>query len=471
MATATEPREAKGGQEPNRAEAATDLAEPTQAREPTRHREQVGTEQDNDGAGPTETGDLWLTTPMPAQADVHMTILESVLKLNTRTPPPRLGPAGQQPRRDLEQVVRGRAVQFTDRLLDQGYRLGEVAERLRVNPRTLRRWVANRGRPGRLADAGPVWAAAPAQLLGRPLGRADGAQQQAVISWLDSVGPGVGVPTLRTRFEDMARAELEDLVKAYRQRWRAEHMRALHVLHWQRPGTVWAMDFAEAPCAIDGLDGYLLAVRDLASGQQLRWQPVAAPTAEVVLAELSLLFALHGAPWVLKTDNGSAFLAEALRWWLHRAGVFQLFSPPRTPAYNGSIEASIGSLKTRTQQQSDLAGHPGWWSGATVEAARVAANTTARPRRLHGQTPAQVWEERRPCTTAARALFQATVERFRGDERAERGLPAQALLTRTQQAAVDRQAIRRALVAHDLLLFRRRRIPPRITRPKMATKG
>jgi transposase InsO family protein len=316
-----------------------------------------------------------------------MTILESVLNVNARPCSPRRDPAGQQPRRDLEQLVRGRAAQLTDRLRDQGYSLREVADRLGLNPRTLGHWVHHTRRPGSLGDADALGAAPPARLRGRPLAPADTAQCQAVIAWLDRVGPGVGVPTLRTRFEEIARAELDDLVKAYRCAWRAEHRRWLRVLHWQQPGAVWAMDFAQAPCAIDGQYGYLLAVRDLASGRQLLWQPVLAPTAQVVLAELAVLFAMHGAPWVLKTDNGSAFRAEPLRWSLQRAGVYQLFSPPRTPAYNGSIEASIGSLKTRTEQQSERAGHPGWWTSATVEAARVEANTTARPRRLAGKTP------------------------------------------------------------------------------------
>ena len=56
----------------------------------------------------------------------------------------------------------------------------------------------------------------------------------------------------------------------------------------------------------------------------------------------------NGAPLVLKSDNGSAFVAEALQGWLRAAGVEALFSPPRLPAYNGSCEAGIGALKDRT---------------------------------------------------------------------------------------------------------------------------
>jgi hypothetical protein len=214
----------------------------------------------------------------------------------------------------------------------------------------------------------------------------------------------------------------------------------------------------------------VLAVRDLASGQTLLWLPVAAPTADIVVAELRWLFTWHGPPLVLKSDNGSAFIADELRWELQRWGVGQLFSPPCRPEYNGAIEASIGSLKNRTELRCVLNGHPGVWTSADLEAAQVAANTATRPRRLQGLTPEQVWEARTALAAEERASFQATVEHHRREERSRRGLPMEGVLCRTEQAAIDRVAYRRALVAHDLLLFRRRRIPPRIPRPKSATR-
>jgi transposase InsO family protein len=418
-------------------------------------------ELENDLARPADLGHL-RSTNEPAPPDLHMTILQTLFDLHGT---PEHCAAGQQPRRESENVVRLRAVQCANQLIDAGCSQREAARRLAVNERTLRHWDATRGLPADLRDACPLFAAPP---RGRPVVQSPPAQQQAIWSWLDQVGPGVGVPTLRTRFDGMSRAELDVIVKDYRRQWRAQNMRLLHVLHWQRPGTVWAADFAEAPCLIDGHYRYLLAIRDLASGLQLLWQPIAAPTAEVMLAELSVLFALHGAPWILKTDNGSAFIADPLRWYLHHANVFQLFSPPRTPAYNGSIEASIGSLKIRTQLHSELAGHAGLWTSDDVEAARTEANTTARPRRLHGKTPEEVWQARRPLTSHERECFRATAEQFRTEARIEKGLPAHEPLTRIEQAAVDRVAFSRALVAHDLLLFRRRRIPPPIIWQKVA---
>ena len=160
----------------------------------------------------------------------------------------------------------------------------------------------------------------------------------------------------------------------------------------------------------------------MTSGQTLLWRAVAAATAAVVIAELDWLFTLHGPPLVLKSDNGSAFIADEARSHLRRWSVFRLFSPPRRPQYNGAIEASIGSLKTRTAKHCDLAGHPEVWTAAALEAARLEANH-GRPKRLRGLTPEQVWECRMALPVEERTAFAATVEQFRRAERAERDSP------------------------------------------------
>jgi transposase InsO family protein len=85
---------------------------------------------------------------------------------------------------------------------------------------------------------------------------------------------------------------------------------SLQRVAWRR-ACVWAVDFTEAPLPVDGHDRYLLAVRDLASGQQLLWLPVAQATAQETMQALAGLFVVWGAPLVLKSDNGSPFIAEA----------------------------------------------------------------------------------------------------------------------------------------------------------------
>ena len=54
----------------------------------------------------------------------------------------------------------------------------------------------------------------------------------------------------------------------------------MRVLTWPVTGSVWAIDYAEPPAPIDGRYDALLAVRDLASGMQLLWQPVEAATGD-----------------------------------------------------------------------------------------------------------------------------------------------------------------------------------------------
>jgi hypothetical protein len=70
-------------------------------------------------------------------------------------------------------------------------------------------------------------------------------------------------------------------------------------------------------------------------------------------------------------------------------------------------------------------------------------------------------------TDVERTAFLATVERLQQEERVVGGIPENANLDHYDQAALDREAIRRALVAHGLLWFTRRRLPSPIKRPKV----
>jgi hypothetical protein len=57
------------------------------------------------------------------------------------------------------------------------------------------------------------------------------------------------------------------------------------------------MDFSEAPRPIDGVYPYLLAVRDLASHQQLLWQPVLDMTADTTIEALQFLSSCTASLW------------------------------------------------------------------------------------------------------------------------------------------------------------------------------
>jgi transposase InsO family protein len=257
----------------------------------------------------------------------------------------------------------------------------------------------------------------------------------------------------------MHRAELEDLLKRYRRFWRRRYTHELYALRWQHPGAVWAIDHAKPPQPIDGRYSYLIAVRDLASGRQLLWLPQSQATSQQTIVALSSLFALHGAPLVLKMDNGPAFYAGDLLDFLTRHLVIPLFSPPHTPRYNGAIEAGIGSLKTRTEVQATHHGHPAHWTWDDAAAAQDQANATARPHGATEPTPDEAWQQRQTISQEQRSRFCATLDRLRHEVRTEERCPMEAPLPHSVQCVIDRSAIRRALVEHGYLYFRRRRIP------------
>lgn len=384
-------------------------------------------------------------------------MLQEICKINEKVSDEshRRGSAWQQARRDLERRVRLDALDFRHFAATQGLTSVETAAWLGISTRTLRQWEQDFARAGLAAAA-----------LGRPVQRSSREARRAVLAWLREVGPGIGLPTLQSRFMQIPRAELEDLLRRYRRVWRKRNERVVHVLHWQRPGAVWAMDFAFAPAPIDGIYPYLFAVRDLASGQQLLWQPVLDTSSTVVREALSVLFIVQGAPLVLKSDNGPAFRSETVERLLDLWEVCSLFSPPGVPAYNGSCEAGIGSLKKRTVGVAQA--HPGPWTSVDVEAARQQANRIARPWGAHGPVREQLWNQRQPLTGAERSAFRRTVACLQQEERRAEGIPEEGILDHYDQASLDRKAIGRALVAHDLLLFTRRRIPSPIIRKKVA---
>jgi transposase InsO family protein len=262
----------------------------------------------------------------------------------------------------------------------------------------------------------------------------------------------LGVPTLQALCPGLARRETADLLRRYRRVWRRRHRLLSRVLRWTQPGTVWAIDFAEPPLPIDGY-GRLLAVRDLASGYQLLWLPVPDESTTQAVLALQGLFRAHGAPLVLKSDNGSAFIGGELAALLECWQVGHLYSPPRMPRYNGSCEAGIGSMKTRTHHQAASNGRPGQWTCDDAEAARLEPNQTARPWGVSGATPEQAWLGRRPVLPTMRAAFAAVVHRRQMEARLEQGFPPDGPLPPPLQAAVNRTALRRGLAEYGLLEY------------------
>jgi hypothetical protein len=360
----------------------------------------------------------------------------------------------------VEQTVRTHVVAFDAWVGDLGYDHGETVRRLGLAPRTLRAWRQE------VHDLALV-----PRLGGRPRSKATVKQSRRVRAYLTEEGPGLGLPSLQEEFPELARAELRRLLTAFRREWRAEHPEWVSVLHWLVPGTVWAMDLAQAAQPIDGWARYLFAVRELGSGKQLAWLPVADLTAVPVIAALEELFRRLGAPLVLKSDNGSAFIDQRTQRLLGRWQVWPLYSPPACPAYNGACEAAIRWLTAWTAAAAVERGAEAGWTAADVAAALHHANTHVRAWRGHGPTREDVWQRRLPVPERLRKAFGTMVEPEVGVSIDELGHDAAAVLRGRGGRACLREALERALVAHDLLQVSRRRIPPRVLPKKVATRG
>jgi transposase InsO family protein len=287
-------------------------------------------------------------------------------------------------------------------------------------------------------------------------------------------GPAVGLEAIRALFPDVPRCVLADLLRRYRYVWRWRYREQGFRLDWKRPGAVWAIDFSEPPQPIDGVFDQLFAVRDLAGHEQLAWTPVKGAAAEQAMAVMGGLFREHGAPLVVKCDNGSAFISDEFQAFLAERGVLLLYSPPRRPQYNGAVERSNGVLKTYTQQHAAAEQHPFRWTSDDVEAARQLANTLSRPWGYRGPTPNEAWQKRERIADEQRQAFQAAAERERGIARHDLDLPPMEKLSREDQARLDRLALQRALCALDYLEMHRADRPKkakRLSRAELAKRA
>jgi transposase InsO family protein len=59
------------------------------------------------------------------------------------------------------------------------------------------------------------------------------------------------------------------------------------------------------------------------------------------------IFAIHGYPHVIMSDNATIFASDQFKSYCGQNGIFQKFIAPGHPATNGLIEPNVQTLKTR----------------------------------------------------------------------------------------------------------------------------
>lgn len=339
--------------------------------------------------------------------------------------------------------------------------LAQVASRLGVSDRSVRRW--RRAKIAAQQHSPQKREPRRAPRRGRPPRPATRDERNQVYRWLKQRGPSAPLAALRAEFPMLRVADLRSVLKRYRQFMRRKAQRYQSRLEWRRPGTVWAADFKERREPLEGRYGWILSIQDLGSRCQLAWEPLVEATAAVVQAIYARLFEEHGPPLVLKSDNGGQFKADATKELLGDYRVIPLYSPKRHPQYNGGVERANGQVAS---YQEAIAAHHARPAGPTcddAEAARELANDLAHPRGWQGPTARELWEERLPITPAERQEFLVEVDCRRAAARDHWHFAPDELLDHYAGAAVDRRAVRETLVAQELLVIhpKRKRKRPR----------
>ena len=115
-------------------------------------------------------------------------------------------------------------------------------------------------------------------------------------------------------------------------------LRPLHMNH------VWSYDFVSTRTH-DGRALKLLTVLDEYTRQCMAIKVGRRTRAHDILEILADLFAHHGPPEYLRSDNGPEFTAKLVRRWLARVGVQTLFIEPASPWENGYNESFNSKLR------------------------------------------------------------------------------------------------------------------------------
>jgi len=332
------------------------------------------------------------------------------------------------------QELRCGAVSLCHSAQQQGATCSDVSRRLHVSSRTLRRWQHRELRA-----------------VGRRRFQLNRETRSDIRRAVKELGVRTGVATFQKRFPQVPRRVLAAVKDHYRQVLRRWRRRQLARLEWTQPGRVWAIDHAQPPLTMQNQYEFILSVRDLASGLQLAWEPIRCADAETTVALLTRLFAEHGPPLVLKSDNGKALTQGGVPALLAQHQVTPLISPVYRPQYNGSCEAGVKAMKVRTEDAACLADRSRHWTSEDLAHALQIANEHHRTA-PHAPSKLQRWQERVPIAAGERTTFAAALHTCRAQHLAQQPNP----LTKQQTKTLERRTTAQTLVELGLLIIHRR---------------
>ena len=117
--------------------------------------------------------------------------------------------------------------------------------------------------------------------------------------------------------------------------------------------------------------------------------PMSSTTASATIRALRFLFATHGLPEVIVSDNGPQFVAQKIKDFLKSNGIRQRLSSPYHPASNGEAERAVRTFKESMKTMKD---EPGTQA---EKLARFLLSYRTTPHTGTGCTPAELLMGRR----------------------------------------------------------------------------
>ena len=98
--------------------------------------------------------------------------------------------------------------------------------------------------------------------------------------------------------------------------------------------------------------GYMLLVIVDSYSKWLEVIPMKTATSQATIAKLQKVFADHGLPEHIVTDNGTNFVSAEFETFLKRNGVKHTTTAPGHPATNGLAERYVGFIKKQLKKMS-----------------------------------------------------------------------------------------------------------------------
>ena len=110
------------------------------------------------------------------------------------------------------------------------------------------------------------------------------------------------------------------------------------------PNALWSMDFV-SDALFDGRRLRALTVVDAFTREALAIEVDQGIKGDQVVAVMTRLALIRGAPRTIRVDNGPEFVSKALDRWAYENGVTLDFSRPGKPTDNAFVESFNGRLR------------------------------------------------------------------------------------------------------------------------------